>query len=71
MSENSFKSAQMAITTQNDTKYPKSFKTRRYNNIKEEATSEGMKEVANALLPLLDGDTLASLEYIKHEYIEI
>lgn len=69
--EKTFMRANIAINFQNDAKYDKGFKKRNYNNVKESATPAGIKSVADALLPLLDGDTVASIELIKHESIDL
>ncbi|APT18306.1 hypothetical protein FC62_GL000864 [Amylolactobacillus amylotrophicus DSM 20534] len=66
-----FLSQSVNITFQNDAKYVKGKKTRSFRNVKQDATAAGLKKVAEALLPLLDGDVLVDIELVQHQTIDL
>lgn len=66
-----FLNQSVSFTFQNDAKYEKGVKTRTFHNVKQDATPAGLKRVAEALLPLLDGDTISEIELVERKTIDL
>ncbi len=56
-------------TFMNET-YPKGVKSRRFQNVKPEATSEQLYAFGNACTQLQKGDALGSVVLIQHQAVE-